>query len=89
MRCSRRARRRPSGTSGSSRSSPRTWPAASRAAAPPGLVPVAAVLGAVLVVAADALGRTLLAPVEIPVGIMTAVLGTPYLIWLMRRTPTA
>ncbi|QFG22362.1 iron ABC transporter permease [Actinomadura sp. WMMB 499] len=53
------------------------------------LVPVAAVLGAVLVVAADALGRTLLAPVEIPVGIMTAVLGTPYLIWLMRRTPTA
>ncbi|MFJ7157130.1 iron ABC transporter permease [Streptomyces sp. NPDC101118] len=49
-------------------------------------VPMAAVLGAVLVVAADALGRRLLAPTEIPAGIVTAVLGAPYLIWLLRRT---
>ncbi|WP_049580248.1 iron ABC transporter permease [Streptomyces sp. SBT349] len=50
-------------------------------------VPMAALLGAVLVVAADALGRWLLAPTEIPVGMMTAVLGAPYLVWLLRRSP--
>ncbi|MFE0335580.1 iron ABC transporter permease [Streptomyces sp. NPDC058955] len=49
-------------------------------------VPMAAVLGAVLVVSADALGRRLLAPTEIPVGIVTALLGAPYLVWLLRRT---
>ncbi|MFE6224055.1 iron ABC transporter permease [Streptomyces sp. NPDC057854] len=50
------------------------------------MVPMAAVLGAVLVVSADALGRWLLAPTEIPVGIVTALLGAPYLVWLLRRT---
>ncbi|WP_052850125.1 iron ABC transporter permease [Streptomyces avicenniae] len=50
-------------------------------------VPLAAALGAVLVVSADALGRWLLAPTEIPVGMMTAVLGAPYLVWLLRRSP--
>ncbi|NJQ07773.1 iron ABC transporter permease, partial [Streptomyces lonarensis] len=49
------------------------------------VAPVAALLGATLVVVADALGRWLLAPVEIPVGIVTAVIGAPYLIWLLRR----
>ena len=49
------------------------------------LLPVAALLGAVLVVAADALGRWVLAPNEIPVGIVTALAGAPYLIWLLRR----
>ncbi|MFE0427006.1 iron ABC transporter permease, partial [Streptomyces sp. NPDC058953] len=50
------------------------------------MIPMAAVLGAVLVVASDAIGRTLLAPTEIPVGIVTALLGAPYLVWLLRRT---
>ncbi|GAU67084.1 probable ABC transporter permease protein [Streptomyces sp. NBRC 110611] len=50
------------------------------------MVPMAAVLGAVLVVASDALGRWLLAPTEIPVGIVTALVGAPYLVWLLRRT---
>lgn len=49
------------------------------------LVPVAVLLGAVLVVAADAVGRAILAPNEIPVGIVTALVGAPYLIWLLRR----
>ncbi|MQS38152.1 iron ABC transporter permease [Streptomyces katsurahamanus] len=53
------------------------------------MVPMAAVLGAVLVVSADALGRWLLAPTEIPVGIVTALLGAPYLVWLLRRTQDA
>ncbi|MGI5479993.1 iron ABC transporter permease [Streptomyces lavendofoliae] len=48
-------------------------------------VPMAAVLGAVLVVSSDALGRWLLAPTEIPVGIVTALVGAPYLVWLLRR----
>jgi len=51
------------------------------------LIPMAALLGAVLVVAADGLGRALIAPTEIPVGVMTALIGAPYLIWLLRRTP--
>ncbi|MFF6777063.1 iron ABC transporter permease [Streptomyces sp. NPDC012637] len=50
------------------------------------MVPMAAVLGAVLVVSSDALGRWLLAPTEIPVGIVTALVGTPYLVWLLRRS---
>ncbi|WP_438310520.1 iron ABC transporter permease [Streptomyces sp. HUAS TT3] len=49
-------------------------------------VPMAAVLGALLVVCSDALGRWLLAPVEIPVGVVTALVGAPYLVWLLRRT---
>ncbi|GAA2612544.1 iron ABC transporter permease [Actinomadura fulvescens] len=53
------------------------------------VIPMAAVLGACLVVAADAVGRSLLAPAEIPVGIVTAVVGAPYLVWLLRRTPHA
>lgn len=52
------------------------------------LVPVAALVGAALVATADVVGRVLLAPVEIPVGIITALIGTPYLVWLLRRTPT-
>jgi ABC-type Fe3+-siderophore transport system permease subunit len=49
------------------------------------VLPVAALLGAVLVVAADALGRWVLAPNEIPVGVVTALVGAPYLVWLLRR----
>ncbi|MFF3557490.1 iron ABC transporter permease [Streptomyces tsukubensis] len=50
------------------------------------MIPMAAILGALLVVTADAVGRWLLAPTEIPVGIVTALLGAPYLVWLLRRT---
>ncbi|MEU5160303.1 iron ABC transporter permease [Streptomyces sp. NPDC020875] len=53
------------------------------------MIPMAAVLGAVLVVTSDAIGRWLLAPTEIPVGIVTALLGAPYLVWLLRRTSPA
>lgn len=49
------------------------------------LVVMSALLGALLVVVADGIGRTLLAPVEIPVGVVTAVVGAPYLVWLLRR----
>jgi iron complex transport system permease protein len=50
------------------------------------LVPLTAIMGAVLVVVADTVGRIVLAPSEVPSGIMTALLGTPYFLWLMWRS---
>lgn len=49
-------------------------------------VPAAALLGAVLVVVADALGRSVFAPAEVPSGLVTALLGAPYFVWLLRRS---
>ncbi|HBZ95180.1 MAG TPA: iron ABC transporter permease [Pseudomonas sp.] len=50
-------------------------------------VPVfnAALSGALMMILADWLGRTLLAPVEVPVGIIAAVVGGPYLLWILLR----
>jgi len=48
-----------------------------------GLLPTAGLLGALLVVAADLLGRTLAAPTELPAGLVTAVLGAPFFIFLL------
>ncbi|GAA1857875.1 FecCD family ABC transporter permease [Microbacterium koreense] len=50
------------------------------------LLPVSALLGALLLVAADALARVAFAPRELPLGIVTALIGTPLLIALVRRT---
>ncbi len=53
---------------------------------PAKMLPVSALLGAVLVILADLLGRTLFAPSELPVGIFMSLIGAPYfLILLMRR----
>ena len=49
------------------------------------LVPASAIAGATFVVLADALGRTVLAPVEIPVGVVTSVLGGPFFLLLLKR----
>jgi len=43
--------------------------------------------GAALMIAADWVGRTAFAPVEVPVGIITAVVGGPYLLWILLREP--
>ncbi len=51
------------------------------------LLPLAALTGGVLLLAADVLARWLLAPQELPVGVLTAVLGGGYLLWLMHRRP--
>lgn len=48
------------------------------------LVPAAALVGATFLVAADALARSLFAPTEIPVGIVTALCGGPFFLWLYR-----
>jgi iron complex transport system permease protein len=47
------------------------------------LTPVAAVLGAVFMVAVDLIGRTLTAPQELPLGVVTAVIGAPIFLLLM------
>lgn len=49
------------------------------------LLPLASLTGAILVVCADALGRTILAPGQIPAGLATAMIGCPYFLWLLIR----
>jgi iron complex transport system permease protein len=49
------------------------------------LMPFAALGGAALLVAADVLGRVVATPEELEVGIVTAVIGAPVLIWVVRR----
>ena len=49
-------------------------------------IPVAMLLGGTLVGLADALGRSLIAPAQIPAGLMVAVLGAPYFVWLLWRS---
>jgi iron complex transport system permease protein len=49
------------------------------------LILLASLMGAVLLASADVLARWLLAPQELPVGVLTAVLGGGYLLWLMHR----
>lgn len=49
------------------------------------LLPLSAVFGAVLLILADTLARTLVAPAEMPVGILTALIGGPYFLWLLTR----
>ncbi|WP_035289294.1 iron ABC transporter permease [Clostridium sp. KNHs214] len=49
------------------------------------LLPGSAFLGAAIVVFCDTFGRTIFAPVEIPVGIIMALLGAPFFLYLLRR----
>jgi iron complex transport system permease protein len=49
------------------------------------LLPVSALLGGTLLVAADAVARTIAAPRELPIGIVTAVAGAPFFLYLLRR----
>ncbi len=48
-------------------------------------IPYSVLLGAILLLAADVLGRVAARPAEIGVGIVTALLGAPFFIWLVRR----
>ncbi len=50
------------------------------------LVPVSVLSGAILLLGADILARTVLAPVELPLGVVTALFGAPFFIMLLRRT---
>ncbi len=48
------------------------------------LIPASALVGALLLILADDFARTILAPVEIPVGVMTALLGGPFFLYLLK-----
>ncbi|ODT81518.1 MAG: iron ABC transporter permease [Pelagibacterium sp. SCN 64-44] len=50
------------------------------------LLPAAALVGAALMVTGDLIGRNLLAPVELPVGVVVAVIGAPYFLYLLVRS---
>lgn len=50
-----------------------------------GLLPVAGLIGSLVVVSADLVGRTLLAPIELPCGLITAAVGAPFFIYLLWR----
>ncbi|VWX63047.1 Hemin transport system permease protein HmuU [Burkholderiales bacterium 8X] len=49
------------------------------------VLPASALVGAALVLAADTLARTVMAPVELPLGVLTAFLGVPMFLFLLRR----
>jgi len=49
------------------------------------LMPCAFLLGGVLLASCDALGRVILSPAEVPAGVILALLGGPYLVWLVRE----
>lgn len=49
-------------------------------------IPVSMVLGGLLVCVADALGRTLVAPAQVPAGLMIALVGAPYFVWVLRKS---
>ncbi len=51
-----------------------------------GLIPTAALFGGLMVVLADLLGRSLFAPIELPCGVITAVIGAPYFLYLLYKT---
>lgn len=49
------------------------------------LLPASAILGAIILLFADLLARTLVAPAELPIGIITAILGGPFFLWLLNK----
>ena len=50
------------------------------------VVALSAAVGAVMVAGADDAARTVFSPTELPVGVVTAAIGAPYLLWLLSRT---
>ncbi len=49
------------------------------------LIPLSIIGGGAALLAADAVARTILAPRDLPVGIITSVIGAPFFLWLLRR----
>jgi iron complex transport system permease protein len=50
------------------------------------VLPVAALLGAVLLSLSDLLGRTVIAPTQLSASLLTAAIGTPYFLYLLHRS---
>ncbi len=53
------------------------------------LLPTSALLGGILVMLADLIGRTMFSPLEVPAGVFTAGIGAPYFIYLLFKTRNA
>ncbi len=53
------------------------------------VLPVSALLGGILVVWTDVVARLVIAPEELPIGILTALIGGPFFIWLLKRNSKA
>jgi iron complex transport system permease protein len=49
------------------------------------LIPLSGLMGGALLCMADTVGRTVIAPVELPAGVITAIIGAPYFLFLLRR----
>lgn len=49
------------------------------------LLPISALAGGLLLVAVDIVARLLIAPSEVPVGLLTAAIGAPFFLWMLRR----
>jgi iron complex transport system permease protein len=49
------------------------------------VLPAAMLLGGALVVAADTVARTAFAPLQLPVGVLTALIGVPVFLWFLGR----
>ena len=49
------------------------------------VLPAAALFGAAFLIACDAVARTIIAPIELPVGVITALIGGPFFLWLLVR----
>lgn len=52
------------------------------------VLPGSALLGAILVILADTASRTVVAPVELPLGVLTGLLGAPLFLWMLRQRHT-
>ena len=50
------------------------------------LLPASALGGAILLLGADLVARTIVIPAELPLGVVTALIGGPYFLFLLRRT---
>ena len=46
---------------------------------------IAGIIGGIILVTADLIGRTMFAPVEVPIGIVTSIVGAPYFLYLLIR----
>lgn len=53
------------------------------------VIPVAVLLGGLLVGVADTIGRTIIAPAQLPAGLVVALIGAPYFVWLLWRSRDA
>ncbi|MBB4636127.1 iron chelate uptake ABC transporter family permease subunit [Longimicrobium terrae] len=51
------------------------------------LLPASILLGATFLVLADVVARTATAPTELPIGVITAFIGAPFFLWILRRRP--